>query len=396
MIKGILYHCLFGFLSLTPVIFIQAQDSVKAARFGWGGTPILAFDQDLGLRYGAVINLFDYGQPVQFPNYAQYLNIRAFNSTKGTSNLSMIYETARLVPKSILFLELTFIKDSKLDFFGFNGAKSLLNPSFTNTESSFYINPFYYAHQRRLSRLQAIWHKPLSTGNWNFLLGAGWVQYLIEDLDFNRFDLPLRYDGIPARQESLYGKYIDWGIIQEDEKHGGSAVNLLAGIAYDSRNGRINCTNGLWFETYFTIFSGKKSKILAGKHIMTFRHYLELPGLKSVLTWRISSQQKIGGTIPFYMLPVYFDTRQNQDGVGGAFTLRGANRNRIAANGFVLGNMEWRSKILQFTLLKLNWEVELSAFADAVFITQEYQLKYLSVPGAEFNKQYRSTQARYL
>ncbi len=376
-------------ISFVPENQLQAQNNVKQKRIGLGGTPILAYDPDLGLRYGAVINLFDYGRVNRYPNYTQYLNVKAFNSTKGTSNLSVIYETEQLVPTSIVYFEASFINDTQLDFFGFNGIKSIVNQYFINKESTSYINPFYYNHHRRLIRLRTDWHKPLSGKKWKTLLGTGWVKYGISELDFNQFKLPPGSDGQPASEVSLYSRYVEWGLIQEEEKHGGSAFNFLAGIAFDTRNSRINCTEGIWFETYINIFSGTNSKILFGKHILTFRHYTELPRLNSVFTWRVSSQQKIGGTIPFYMLPVYFDTRQNQDGIGGAFTARGVNRNRITANGFVSSNMEWRKGIIRFKLLKLSWEVELSGFADAVFISREYPVNYQYIPDAEIANHFR-------
>lgn len=368
---------------------VQGEDHKQVKRIGFGGTPILAYDPDLGLRYGAVINLFDYGNLLQYPDYAGYLNIKAFNSTKGTSHLSLIYETEQLLPASIVFLEASLINDTQLDFFGFNGIKSIVHQSFTDNENALYINPFYFTHHRKLLRLRADWQKALTGNRWKTLLGLGWMKYTISDLNFGQFELPPGNAGQPAKEVSLYHQYVEWGLISETEKNGGSAFNAMAGIALDTRNNRIHCTEGLWFETYFNVFTGKANKILFAKHILTLRHYSEFPELNSVLTWRLSSQHKIGGTIPFYMLPVYFDTRQNQDGIGGAFTARGLSRNRIVANGFITGNLEWRRSIANFNLLKLNWKIEMSVFTDAVFITQEYPVNLQNVPGSDLTNHFR-------
>lgn len=59
---------------------IVSQESALKSGFSWGGTPILAFDADLGLRYGAAINLFDYGKKSVYPNYRQYAFIKAFRT----------------------------------------------------------------------------------------------------------------------------------------------------------------------------------------------------------------------------------------------------------------------------------------------------------------------------
>ena len=79
-------------------------------------------------------------------------------------------------------------------------------------------------------------------------------------------------------------------------------------------------------------------------------------------------------------MPIFQDTRQEQDGLGGAFNLRGIYRNRIAANGFLLGNIEMRKNILSFNFLKLNWDIDISTFADAAYITREYKIDNSKVP----------------
>jgi hypothetical protein len=80
------------------------------------------------------------------------------------------------------------------------------------------------------------------------------------------------------------------------------------------------------------------------------------------------------------MLPTYFDSRLSQDGLGGAFNLRGAMRNRIVSDGFLAGNFETKFKISDFHLLGQYFYVSLSAFYDNAFVTQSYQTNLAEVP----------------
>ncbi|MFA9391331.1 MAG: hypothetical protein ACERKD_16100 [Prolixibacteraceae bacterium] len=94
----------------------------------------------------------------------------------------------------------------------------------------------------------------------------------------------------------------------------------------------------------------------------------------------MSSQFKLAGEIPFYALPTFYDTRQNQDGLGGMFTMRGISRNRIVANSYLSANVEFRKRIAVFSLLKLNWEIDISLFTDAAYIAGTYKFSTRDIP----------------
>ena len=60
---------------------------------------------DLGFKYGAVINLFDFGDTKFPPHYEQYLYIKLTNTTKGTLNLQALLESETLIKKAKVFAE---------------------------------------------------------------------------------------------------------------------------------------------------------------------------------------------------------------------------------------------------------------------------------------------------
>ncbi|MBN2807673.1 MAG: BamA/TamA family outer membrane protein [Prolixibacteraceae bacterium] len=354
--------------------------------FAWGGTPVLAFDPDLGLKYGALINLFDYGDGTVFPDYDQYAFIRLFHSTGGTSNLSLLFESETLIPDSRITFESSYIKDIALDFYGFNGLKVVYQHGFSHPDSSEYINRYFYKHQRELIRLRLDWQTNLPVSHWKMFFGLAWNRYLISDVDDEKLNKNQSLAESNSENMTLYQLYNDWGIIHDDEKSGGNLTTISLGFTYDSRNNKINCSDGTWFESYFILSPPSISSSLYLKHIATLRHYLRWSTPDAVIAFRLSSQQLLHGKLPFYALPVYHDTRQDQDGLGGAFNLRGIYRNRIAANGFLLGNIEMRKNIFSFNLFKLNWDIDLSVFTDAAYISREYKVDNTEVPGPFRNR----------
>lgn len=373
----------------------EDQHQKKTNRYGIGGTPIFAYDPDLGIRYGVVVNLFDFGDRSKFPDYFQYIYLRVFNSTKGSSHFSAIFDNHTLIPKTGLSLEATYINDTKLDFWGFNGLNSIYEYDYINPDNLNYINNFYYAHRRSITRFSLNLRTKINNSHWRILSGLSYLDYKIQDIDFKSQTPPNHNDGRPFIETTLYSQYIDWGVIRSNEATGGSHLNFLAGIALDTRNNKINCTEGKWLETYFIGSFSDMENVNFLKHIISFRHYILFNKNKSVITYRISSQQKIAGNIPFYSLATYYDTRQNQDGPGSAFTMRGVFRNRFAADGYVLTNIEVRKNILNFRFMKLNWQTEISAFTDGILVTNQYEFDKSSIPDEYLETHFKTENQKY-
>lgn len=372
----------YSFSANSQSVLTQKKDSINRHKsgLGWGGTPILAYDSDLGLRYGALINLFDYGNGERYPKYLQYAKIKLYNSTKGTSNFSLVFDSDKILRDAKVIMEASYIKDIALNFYGFNGKNSRLINDLTNPDNLLYQNKFFYNHQRKWIRARIDIQKNTSLTGLRAYFGLTYNKLVIEAIDPEILNIPEGISGVIPSTESLYQSYVNWGVISEKEALGGMVNHLNAGVIYDTRNNQLNCNQGIWLETYLLYAPGLGANSNFAKHILTFRQYLNLPKTKMVFAYRVSSQQKLWGKIPFYSLPVYFDSQENKDGLGGAFTLRGIGRNRIASDGFVLGNMELRKKLFSFPLLRLNFDIELSLFADAAFITQEYKANYSKIP----------------
>lgn len=94
---------LIGFLFLLFNQWLNAEngnykEKEKKERYAFGFIPALAFDSDLGIKYGGVFNIFDYGSTNTPPNYEQYLMVRITNATKGTLNAQALLESETFIP----------------------------------------------------------------------------------------------------------------------------------------------------------------------------------------------------------------------------------------------------------------------------------------------------------
>ncbi len=367
------------YLFLYPQAVVSQVDSNKKKAlptgFSWGGTPILAYDADLGLKYGALINLFDYGQPTVFPSYENYTNLRLFHTTKGTSNLSAYFESNTAIKPGKLIAELSYINDQLLDFYGFNGLQTLYNQSITDDEDHEFINVYYYKHQRRLIRARVDAQLPVVWSKSKLFAGIAYKQYRIDEVDFEKFG-----SESDDPQVSLYQQFTDWQLINPDEAMGGSLAQFTLGYLYDSRDNTINCRTGFWVETYLVHTQLLHIKQSFTKHIASLRYYHYWPFSDAVLAIRLSTQHRLQGRIPFYALNTFYDTRLEQDGLGGAFTLRGINRNRIVSDGFALLNTELRKSIFNFNLTRLRWQIDLSLFGDLSYLTQYHEYDQSRIP----------------
>ena len=70
-----------------------------------------------------------------------------------------------------------------------------------------------------------------------------------------------------------------------------------------------------------------------------------------------------------------FFQKMYTEGLGGAVTMRGVNRNGVLGEGFAFANVELRWRIIGFQFINQNWQVALNPFFDAGMVTQKFREK---------------------
>ena len=174
------------------------------------------------------------------------------------------------------------------------------------------------------------------------------------------------------------GDYVEY---RSDEKDGGLALEMNAGLVFDTRDIEAAPNRGIWTEAYLN------GNVLDHRYLKAcayFRHYIEipihLPAGDPVFAYRLAWQQTIAGETPFYMIqniPLLVQRNMISEGFGSSGTIRGLRENRILTEGFAWANTELRVKIVNFKLFNQFFYIALNPFFDAGIITKPYRADQL-------------------
>lgn len=377
-------------LSLSISLFAQDADTTSSKKeekvktgFNLGGVPVVAYDTDVGFKYGALVNLYWYGDGSRYPQYDHSVYVEWSRTTKGNGINQITYETDKLIPGIRALFEASYLTEKSLDFFGFNGYQAVYDWEYeASYDSEGLANRLFYRHSRKLLRLKADFQGEIIGQKLRWLGGIAYYGSSIDLVDVN--DLNEGKDDDLLSDNSLYGSYLDWGIIKADQAKGGNHTILKGGLVYDTRDNEPNPFTGVWSEMqlHYAPSFLSNTDYSYGRIILTHRQYFTLIPEWMNFAYRLSYQGKLGGEMPFYMMPFMFQSapKLTRDGVGGAKTVRGVKRNRIVGDGFAFGNVELRGKILRTSLFKQNFYIALSAFVDAGMVTQKYNFDYSGMP----------------
>ncbi len=368
-------------LLLSPLHPVQAQDnSGKRVRTGWslGALPDVAYETDLGFKYGAIVNLFNYGDGSIYPNYYHTIYAEAARTTTNYNLFRLNYDSKYLIPNHRLNVDLTYTTDQLFDFYGFNGFEAVIHPVWTDPNDAAYISRAFYKLHGNMFRFAADLQGNIY-GNVFWNAGLGILDYRISSVDTERLNRRKDDDERLPDTALLYDRYVSHGLISQAEKDGGFHPYLHAGISYDSRDRLQNPPHGIYADAFLSWF-GAFGKLKDYNHLtanITWRQYFSLVPDRLTLAYRLGSQLSLAGHTPFYLntyLNQLFLQRVTYEGLGGGNSVRGLLRHRINADGFAFANVELRLRLFDFHLGKENFYVGLTPFMDAGMVLQEHAL----------------------
>jgi outer membrane protein assembly factor BamA len=179
--------------------------------------------------------------------------------------------------------------------------------------------------------------------------------------------------------QTLYEKYLDWGIIPKDEKDGGFASALRLGLMFDTRDFEAAPARGIWTEGHITFASNAFGTTYSYyRYMLTFRHYVPIVKEHLTFAYRLNYQGCIGNYLPYYIMPVFSNIGKeyDRDGIGGYRTVRGIMRDRIQGLDVGFLNAELRWRFVKFHLWKQNIALGLNAFFDGGIVTRGYDVSF--------------------
>jgi len=356
---------------------------------GWsfGAIPAIAFDSDIGFKYGAVLNLFDYGNESIYPAYRHSIYLECSRTTKGSGINQISYDSKYLIKGIRFTADVSYFQEQALDFYGFNGYQAEYNHSFEddNPNNPWYKSRMYYRIDRQLFRVSFDFLSLAKEKNIQWILGYGLYDNNINKVDINRLNKGRDADNLLPEvndSTSLFEKYKKWGIIPTNQENGGTTQIIKIGVVYDTRDNESNPMHGIWSEALLLL----SPSLIGNKYnyaqiAISHRQYFTLKKEILNLACRLAYQGKIAGEIPFYMLPfLYSSNKPTRDGLGGAKTVRGVLRNRMVGEGLLYGNFELRWKFLRTILFKQNFYIAISSFTDIGQVIQYYHFIKSNIP----------------
>ncbi len=359
-----------------------AQEGEKEIKKGWsfGLLPTATYSVDNGFQAGAFGDVYYYGDGGTYPDPLHKISWEASYFTKShRMRLYLAYDSKYLIPNMRINASVTYMNDPLYSFWGYNGGASLAHLSqpydFYWTNKDLGIN--YYGMSRKMLRILAnvqgriVDHLNWAAGInfWNWKLGD------MQDTGYKKegSDQKYYYD----KSSTLYRDYLALGLIKADEAAGGMALELNAGLVYDTRDIEAAPNHGIWAEAYL---NGNVLQHQYLKACMYFRHYIDIPihipAGDPVFAYRLAWQQTILGETPIYMIqnnPLLVQRNMISEGFGSSNTIRGLRENRILTEGMAWANVELRVKLVNFKLFNQYFYIAVNPFFDAGIITKAYR-----------------------
>ncbi len=362
----------------------EKKEKTEKIKKGWniGALPVVSYNSDLGFQYGALMNLYDYGDGSNYPGYNHSLYFEASWFTKGSGIFRLYYDSEELIKGIRISADISYVPDQTYSFYGFNGYESVYNHDW-EVESSgpgVYKSRVFYAMKREFFRVKLDLQGEIAP-NFRWLAGFNIFSIYTNVVDVDHLNKNKNEeDKLPSADTTLYAKYVKWGIIPESQKRGGILTNIKLGAVYDTRDNEPNPMRGIWSEVLLIAAPKPLSNMDKGftKLVVTHRQYFTLVKKKLSFVYRLGLQTTIAGEAPYYVEPIMYMSRMNgaySEGLGGAKTLRGILRNRVVGDGTAYGNFEFRWKMFSTHLFNQNFYFALSTFFDTGRVIKKFEVE---------------------
>ena len=346
-------------LAAGAMLTLSAQEE-KEMKTGWsfGLLPTATWSTDNGFQAGAFGDVYYYGDGSTYPDPLHKISWEASYFTHShRMRLYLAYDSKYLIPNMRVNASVTYMNDPLYSFWGFNGPAAVQDYdlwSNRHTGAGHHLN--YYGMSRDMLRLLANFQGRI-TDNLNWAAGVNFWRWKLGDMKDNGVKGAGDTKEYYKTDLTLYDTYIALGAITEAEKNGGNALELNAGLVFDTRDIEAAPNRGIWAEAYLN------GNVLEHRYLKAcayFRHYIDIPihipAGDPVFAYRLAWQQTIAGETPFYMIQ----------------------------NIFAWANTELRVKLVNFKLFNQYFYIAVNPFFDAGVITKPYRTKFL--PGAIYDE----------
>ena len=327
-------------LLVLPTSVVLAQEAQGPTGWEPNGLPAINYDSDEGFGYGVLLELYNYGSGGYAP-YRFTLQPTVFLTTGGRRDFTLFFDAPHLLPAGWrIDVSLGSEKQIATPYYG-PGNQSVFDEALEDSEGQ-----YFYRFGR--TRRKAAFNLQRSVGDLplRVLVGAGVARTSIESQPKDAVETLLRQD--------FLGRTIP---------HGWSN-HVRIGLVWDTRDRETGPRRGTWTELLVQgvpEFLGSESGYV--RWTFADRRYFPM-GDRLTFANRFLIQD-IDGVAPFYDQYIVQTSFKQQEGLGGAKTLRGILKNRYVGKGMFLWNAELRWRAHDFSMLGRPFYLVLSSFVDS-------------------------------
>ncbi|MDP4291433.1 MAG: hypothetical protein Q8908_10170, partial [Bacteroidota bacterium] len=242
-------------LLLNPILYAQTDSVNEHPKTGYnfGALPIVGFSTDVGVLYGVIGNLFDYGKGDIYPKYYHNLYLEITRTSKGGQTYQMFFDSEHVIKGLRLTADVSHLTEQAFPFYGFNGTESVYDKRLEDDESSSYVSRMFYRYDRKITRVLVNLQGSLGIPHFRWLGGIQTIDYGINPVDVDALNKGLKGSKKLPHVDGLYDDYVKWGLIGTEEKNGGRLNFLLLGIVCDTRDNEPNPNKGIWSEAVVAV-----------------------------------------------------------------------------------------------------------------------------------------------
>ena len=359
-------------LLLAAVCTASAQEEIKKTGLNFGPLPAVSFSSDLGFQYGALLDIYQYGDGTYYPDYKWKINVETSWYTKGNSVYHVFFDSKHLIPGLRVSADLSYLGNKTTNFYGYNGAASLFIPELNKIVDGQGL----YMMRRDDFRFEFTTQGQFGDSHWGWVAGLAFNSYKTGHAVNKSLD--------SAVDLSLYDIYLDHDIIPAAEKNGGNHLDIKLGVVYDTRDHENNPTRGTNLEAFFfgspDFLNGKRDyRNDYLKLAVHFRQFLPLTD-RLVFAGHLAFQGLIAGNAPFYSLQTIQPINRKNiitDGLGSISSVRGTVVNRLQGNSYAWANFELRWSFAKFRWINQNWAIAVNPFFDMGMIVAPYRMEQM-------------------
>jgi outer membrane protein assembly factor BamA len=305
-----------------------------------GVLPAINFDADEGFGYGVLAEMYQYGVGGSSP-YVWSARPTAFFTTEGRRDLTLFFDAPHVLPSGWrLDVFLGTERQIATPYYGLGNA-STYDPALDAEDGA---DPFYYRFGRNRRSATFNLQHDLGDTPLRWLVGAGLVSTDVDPVPEDD-GTTLYATGVASEEVSEWSNF------------------LRGGIVWDSRDRETGPRRGVWTE--FLVQSVDEhlgADASYTRWTFTDRRYYSLSD-RLVFAHRYLIQGVTDGAPVNDLFQVQTSFRQ-QEGVGGAKTVRGLFKNRFVGRGLLVWNAEFRWRAADFRVMGRRFHVTLSAFLD--------------------------------